>query len=328
MAPFRSVTTTAAHGTKRKIRPIVAHSFLCCGRPAPQTKTNNMAPRWPKRARGRLKTVEDEDDEEGGEGADGANSVLRRRFGPRLEARLSFFAYMTPVPGSSSPPRGRPRVQNRPLRLEEIRAKQQQWVNMITGESYWVTPDPMAEVEVLRLAKLLCIPQRAMVFEKDQPSDGAPRFFCLSYPSQMPYIGRVNEGGLIINCFCAVCDDMCLPRGRTPNSGPLRECPQCGLDDVCPACLVGAPLDDKCILCLSETFDPLYLPGMYKGAVTRLQHVNAMTDHLFQIHPESKQAHRMINGKVYYGDFSWNNVANLSSLFPFRLAFDRSFWRR
>ena len=117
MAPFRSVTTTAAHGTKRKIRPIVAHSFLCCGRPAPQTKTNNMAPRWPKRARGRLKTVEDEDDEEGGEGADGANSVLRSRFGPRLEARLSFFAYMTPGPasqhacgpddaGQSSPTRG------------------------------------------------------------------------------------------------------------------------------------------------------------------------------------------------------------------------------
>ena len=70
MAPFRSVTKTAAHGTKRKIRPIVAHSFLCCGRPAPRTKTNNMAPILPKRARRRLKTAEDEEDEEGGEGAD------------------------------------------------------------------------------------------------------------------------------------------------------------------------------------------------------------------------------------------------------------------
>jgi len=47
---------------------------------------------------------------------------------------------------------------------------------------------------------------------------------------------------------------------------------------------------------------------MYKGAVTRLQHVKDMTDRLFQIHPESKQAHRMINGKIYYGDLSWNSV--------------------
>ena len=282
----------------------------------------------PKRARLRLKTDEDENDEEGGEGADGANSVLRSRFGPRVEDRLSFFAYMTPGPESSTHPRRRrPQVQNRPLRLEEIRAKQQQWVNMITGESYWVTPDPMAEVEVLRLAKLLCIPQRAMVFEKDQPSDGAPRFFCLSYPPQMPYIGTVNEGGMLMECFCAICDDICLPR-RTHNNGPLRECPQCGLDNVCSACLVGAPLDDKCILCLSEIFDPLYLPGMYVGAVTRLRHVRAMDHHLSQIHPESEQAHRMINGKIHYGDFSWNNVANLSSLFPFRLAFNQSFfWR-
>ena len=38
MAPFRSVTTTAAHGAKRKIRPFIAHSFLCSGRPALQQK--------------------------------------------------------------------------------------------------------------------------------------------------------------------------------------------------------------------------------------------------------------------------------------------------